>query len=330
MRVKWKRQRLNNGCFVACLAMLLEAEGIEKEDCDIVREMSLPYILRHLPGEGRICAGASLADEDPAITAGYLSPFGLRLRNAEHGSFGAYLAALREIRAAGKAAITSLPYSFIPSPLYCRGGGAVIPGSHAIVLHSLSAGSVSFYDPSGGLDRGREISWEEAKPFVDHVLSLPGLKAALGARGKYLLGCLERSSGGGDAPARGSWLRVSLAALDGFSRECSGLAEAAASRGGNIPVPEFMTSVMGYFKPVALDWRGALETLPGGAGGGGIIARLAVFQAFLLHEQRRLKETGSLSPEFPEELRAAAKEIVARASSFLSAAFLLSQSRGDK
>ncbi|OGS09164.1 MAG: hypothetical protein A2270_06565 [Elusimicrobia bacterium RIFOXYA12_FULL_51_18] len=312
MNASWKMQRFNNGCFVACIAMLLAGEGLEFEDYQLYSALKLNLRVKYLPETDSLIAGPLCLDHDCSMLRPFLSRYGLEFCDRHFGSFQEFKEELARALSDGKCVVSGLPFSCIPSPLYSGGG----EGGHAVVFYARQGELLSFYDPSGGIARDKNWTFSEAERYVDHKISIQYLYKALAARKSFVIGSLERKSGIKPAAA-GSFsseelLRETASALNVFMLKTAELTRKAEAAGGRLPYDEFMDFTLRFVKPLAMDWNDALR-----AAGEGTQPALKLrplldsLKALFLSEQKQLKISGTLSSGFPGEFTVSAQKITA-------------------
>jgi len=321
MDVKWKMQHYDNGCFISCLAMLLSAHGIETEDYELIKDLELPYILRYIPDKDAFSAGIMIADSNPDIVQNMLASHGLKMTNSFHATFAEYEAELAKLLGDNICAVSSLPHQHIPSKLYGTGRQSGGQSGHAVVLYGMDGAIVSLLDPSGGISRDKNWTYEQVREFVDLKITLPALKLALSERKIYILGYIEQIERRQAEVIQisGTTITQSLQALDIFHDKCSDFWHELDKANRHIDYDRFISQIMRCIKPVVLDWRTAIEaSLHTCTEAQCVVEEMKRFQCFILNEQKLVKESNRVSESFHEQWLKNVTSLVAKAKAFLN------------
>lgn len=302
-------QRFNNGCLVSCIAMLLTGEKLEFEDYQLYSALNLDLRVKYLPETDSLIAGPLCLDNDPTILRPFLSGHGLEFYEKTFASFPEFKDELFRTLSEGKSVVSGVPFSCIPSSLYSGAG----EGGHAVVFYARQGELLSFFDPSGGIARNKNWTFADAAPYVDHKISIQDLHKALAARKSFVFGSLAgkpvTTPATADVNSLEKILLETASALSVFISKAAELTGKAETMKGRLAYNEFMSFVLRFVKPLALDWNDALRATEGVRPEIGLRSLLDSLKTLFLSEQKQLKTSGCLSQSFPKEFIALAQKI---------------------
>lgn len=324
MDIKWKQQHFHHSCACACVAMLLSPLGIDKQDDDVVTETKMPYRVRFLSAHGGYLV-AGIEDRAPEVFNTMLQRYQLMLARPELKDKREFLKQAGALLSQGKPFMTIVPTHIIPSPGYdhLRQRGEVRQ-SQAVVVYAIDGDQFRLLDPSGGLDRSKPQVFEMIRDRVDLRLSGESLCRELEARQRpFLVDSLSQWDGK-QAMAILDLLNQTRTALDEFVKAAERFG-AEVLQAAPEKQEDLLYNYLGrYFKPVALDWRTAIEAMKDrGQAQYQLISELYDLQDIIMEQQRALESRKAITADFCHRLAASAQKVRQLASAHLSSAYAI-------
>ncbi len=322
MDIQWKQQHHNDAC--ACLAMLLSGYAVNVQDDDVITESKMPYRVRFEPSDrGFFVAG--LGDQTPEVFNSMLQKHRLMMSGQPAAGWLEFSKAADERLAGGGPFMASLPFRSLPCPAYERFRLGAGPGPrHAVVLYAAEEKAYRALDPWGGLDREGYFRFAEVKSQVDLEIEKSALRREMDLDGgswemRYLV-----PWNGKQAMSILDLLNRTRKALEAFVLATGKFgAEIAAS-----PAEKHEGILYDYlgrcFKPIALDWRTAIEAQKGrGKTQFDLIEKLYGLQESIMRQQKELDQKPGIGKEFCAELSKLALAIQQAAQAHLSSAYTI-------
>jgi len=322
MDIKWKQQHFHNSCACACLAMLLSKLGIDKQDDDVITEAKMPYRIRFVAGHGGYLI-AGTEDRAAEVFNTMLQKYQLMLARPEPRDRQEFLTLAEALLSRGTPFMSTVPTHILPSsgydPLRQRGEVRRI---HTVVIYAADGGDFSLLDPSGGLDRTKPQVFEMVRDRVDLRLSREVLCRELEAKQRPFTADSLTKWDGRQAMAILDLLNQTRAALEQFVKMTE---QFGADIQKNSPDrhEDILYDYLGrYFKPVALDWRTAIEAMKErGQAQYQLIGALYDLQETIMKQQKALEEKPGIASDFCTELIKLAQRIYQTSQAHLSSAY---------
>ena len=322
MNVQWRQQHYNNSCACACVAMLLSGYGIDKQDDDVITEAKMPYRLEHDPAQGGSFTAGVLV-QAPEVFNSMLQGHQLMLYGPSAKSWNEFQRAADGCLSRQAPFMTSLPVYILPSPGYDQFRQRGDKGRrHAVVVYSTDGQSYSVMDPLGGLDRTKTHLFSNVQTQVDLRVDKTALSEGLESSGRpYPVHSLQKWDG-----------KQAMAILDVLNRTRATLAafvltvERFGAEIAKSPADRHEDVLYDYlgrcFKPIALDWRTAIEAQKGrGQPQYQLIEEQYNFQDLIMKQQKQMKEQPAIGAEFCDALVKSSQRIIQLSAAHLSTAF---------
>ncbi len=236
MTVSWKMQHYNNSCACACMAMLLSAHDIDKQDKDVIVECRMPYLVLLDREDKSFRAGMLVQDKE--VFDLMLNRYGFELAECRHSNFEQYIDKVDELLSRGMPFMTGI---MRPSQ----------NGSHAVVFYEIKDGRYLYLNPDTGLDRAIEHKFVEVRDKVACSFTREQFREA--ANPHYVIGYLSDFSGQKLDPNK--LYDRTIESMQLFS-------EIAKQRLDDIPTPDydaFFRFIIDVVKPIALDLCTAID-----------------------------------------------------------------------
>lgn len=322
MDITWKQQHFNNSCACACLAMLLSRYGIDKQDDDVSTESKMPYRVRFEPGDGGFFV-AGIMDQPPEVFNSMLQKHRLMMARPALKDRLEFLKAADGLLSQELPFITTVPTHILPTPGYDQVRQRGETGrNHAVVIYATDGRDFSLLDPSGGLDRTKTQVFGMIRAQVDLRVGRETLCNELEARKRPFLADSLTKWDGKQAMAILDLLNQTRAALDALVQT----AERFGAEMQKSPPDRHEDMLYDYlgrcFKPIALDWRTAIEAQKGRAKAQfDLIEQLYGLQDLIVKQQKELDGKPGIGPEFCAELSKSALRIQQAAQAHLSTAY---------
>lgn len=320
MDIQWRQQHHNDAC--ACLAMLLSGYAVDVQDDDVITETKMPYRVRYDPGEGgRFTAG--LGDRSPEVFNSMLQRHRLMISDSRTADWEEFSRAAEERLSRQEPFMADIPLHVIPSPAYERFRQRRDAGlRHTVAFYAGDDAAFSILDPWAGLDREAFYRFAEVREKVDLRVEKAALRREL-------------------VPQNGAWRIESLKPWDGKqamsilnllnqTREAlDALVLNAGKFGtevGGSPAEQHERILYDHlgrcFKPIALDWRTAIEAQKGRAKAQfDLIEQLYGLQELIVKQQKELDQKPGIGREFCAELSKSTLRIQQAAQAHLSTAY---------
>lgn len=320
MDIQWKQQHHNDAC--ACLAMLLSGYAVDVQDDEIITESKMPYRVRFEPGDGGYFV-AGLGDQSPEVYNSMLQRHRMMMACQKASGWTEFAKAADERLARKEAFMIHLPFRALPCPAYERfRQGAGAGPRHAVVLYASDESSYQAFDPWGGLDREGYYRFDEVRPKVDLRVEKPVLRREMDLDGgpweiRYLV-----PWDGKQAMSILDLLNRTREALDAFVLTAARFGEEVAGS----PAERHEKTLYDYlgrcFKPIALDWRSAIEAQQGrGRAQFDLIEKLYNLQELIMKQQKELDQRPGIGREFCADLSKLALAVQQASKAHLSSAY---------
>ncbi len=255
MGVKWKQLHINNACVPVCVAMLLSQHDIQKEDFQIINESKRPYLIEFNKSHNSFTAGVLI--QSSKIMNIVPNNYNLELINNEFDEFNNYLENAKLLLKNNIPFLTSLAQGFIPSIGYKQNRSK---RGHAVVVYKFENDRFYFFDPDGGINRNKENDFDKVKDFVSYNIHENEVQRILEVRNKFVIGFLKEQKN-----LESNILNLLTESKLVFEKYAEVSREQAASiinKNGNINYDEFYDYILRIIKPIALDLKNALLTIP--------------------------------------------------------------------
>ncbi|MDI6739170.1 MAG: hypothetical protein QME74_02275 [Candidatus Edwardsbacteria bacterium] len=290
VNIRWKMQHVNMSCACAGVAMLLSAYGIDKEDCDVIEECRMPFLIEY-DQEGDFLQAGMLVQRDEVFNL-LCRQFDLEIVSRRAADWQEYFPGAVSLLENGRAFMTSATKKLIPLHSYdkIRNDKNAAEG-HAIVLYKYADRQFHFYDPSGGLDKQKEFKFEDVEHLVSAKISEADLRKALEEKNgvRFIIGFLQRSSGAKVLDLDVA-LENSLRAVQVFRDKMLHLEDVMMEKYGAINYDGFLECIFAYIKPMALDLKNAVKVMRVRTDiQGRLVEKLDILQNMVLQRQRGLK-----------------------------------------
>ena len=288
MDIQWKQQHINNACVPACVAMLLSQYEIQKEDFEIILESKRPYLIEFNEDDKSFSAGVLI--QSPQIMNIVPNKFNLKIIHNEFDNFGEYYAKVKKLLENNIAFLTSLAQGFIPSIGYKQNKSK---RGHAIVVHKIENDDFCVLDPDGGINRKEENKFEEVEDFVSYNIHKNELQRILEVRNKFIIAYMEKSETNGLTALNS--LNKSQKILKEYSQIFQKEALSIINEDGSVIYNDFYDFIIRIIKPIALDLKNALLTIPNPSKNElSLITKLENLFQNTLDIQKKLKENPHL------------------------------------
>ncbi len=259
-KIRWKHQRLNNGCAWTCLAMLLSRWGIDIETEQLIAESIIPYLIEYSTIDKSFRAGMLVQHTD--VFNSITQPYGLEHIDKRFSDWAAYRKKAMHLLQEGIPFMTSIAVEFIPLPAYdkFRKSGVESHG-HAVVIFGCDEEGFHGLDPDGGLDRSRLYQFDSVKDKVQFRITSDNLRKGLEQKpGRSFLIGWHRAVEPEQGPDMSDYLRRSRESVTVFRNRMNAFNEEINSS-ADLSYETFMERVYSLIKPIALDLRAAIETI---------------------------------------------------------------------
>ncbi len=255
MGIKWKQQHINNACVPACVAMLLSQHDIQKEDFQIISESKRPYLIEFNKPHNSFTAGVLI--QSSKIMNIVPNKYNLELVNNEFNDFNNYLENAKILLKNNIPFLTSLAQGLIPSIGYKQNKSK---RGHAVVVYKFENDRFFFLDPDGGINRNEENDFDQVKDFVSYNISEKELQKILEVHNKFVIGFLKEQKNL-ELNIQNLLIESKLV-FEKYSEISREQAASIINKNGNIKYDEFYDYILRIIKPIALDLKNALLTIP--------------------------------------------------------------------
>jgi len=255
--LKWKQQHLNSSCASACVAILLSNFDIDKEDIDVIIESKMPYLLEYDFDSNTLRAGVMMQED--WVFNNMLINYNLELCSEQIQSKNFALSTIDKLLNNNAAFMIGLPTFFLPPNAYNISTNINDNNKkHAIVVYKKENNNFFIYDPDGGINRLINNTFDNVKDHVSYVLSDKKLNDALDYRqSNIIIGYIQKNTNTINK-IRCRHPNIPEAIIkyqDAVSLFFNDFANTEITK------DTFMTFIMSFIKPLAMDLRSALEVI---------------------------------------------------------------------
>ena len=259
-KIRWKHQRLSNGCAWTCLATLLSRRGIDIETEQLVAESVIPYLIEYSSTDDSFRAGMLVQHAD--VFNSITQPYGLEHIDERYSEWTSYRKKAMHLLGEGIPIMTSISIKSISLPAYDQFRKSCGESrGHAVVIFGYDEEGFHGLDPDGGLDRSRFYQFDSVKDKVQFRITPDNLRKGLEQKkGRSFLIGWQRPAEQGHGPDMSDYLRRSRESVTVLRNRMSTFNE-EINCSTHMSYETFMESVYTMFKPITLDLRAAVETI---------------------------------------------------------------------
>ncbi len=258
--IRWKHQRLNNGCAWTCLASLLSHRGIDIETEQLVAESIIPYLIEYSSTDNSLRAGMQIQHTDVfnSITLHY----GLEHIDHRFSEWPSYRKKAMYLLGEGIPFMTSIAINSIPLPAYDKFRKSCGESrGHAVVIFGFDEEGFHGLDPDGGLDRSVFHQFDSVKDEVQFRITSDNLRKGLEQKpGRSFRIGWQRPVEPGHCPDMSDHLRRSRESVTVFRNRMNAFNEEMKCS-AHLSYETFMERVYSIIKPITLDLFTAIETI---------------------------------------------------------------------
>ena len=255
MNIQWKRQHINNACVPACVAMLLSPHNINKEDFEIIFESKRPYLIKFNKSQNAFNAGVLV--QFPEIVNIVANKYNFEVINNDFENFCDYFKYAKNLIKKDIAFFTSVAQGYIPSVGYKQNKNK---RGHAVIVYKIENDRFYFLDPDGGINRKEKNDFEKVIDFVSYSIHKNEVKKILEVRNKFIIGNLKKQSKFESNIC--ICLNESKQVLKKYSEIFREQVFSIINNNNKIGYNDFYDFIVRIIKPIALDLKNALLTIP--------------------------------------------------------------------
>lgn len=256
MNIQWKQQHINNACVPACVAMLLSQHNIQKEDFEIIYESKRPYLIEFDKSQNSLNAGVLIQSSE--IINIVPNKYNLEMVHNEFDNFSNYFEKAKNLLKDGTAFLTSLAQGYIPSAGYKQNKSKT---GHAVIVYKIEEDRFYFLDPDGGVNRKEKNKFEKVKDLVSYNIHKSEVQKILEIRNKFIIGYLEKQNNKIESNIL-NILTESKQTFENLSKIFREQADSIINKNGKCSYDDFYSFIIRIIKPIALDLKNALLTIP--------------------------------------------------------------------
>jgi hypothetical protein len=255
LNIQWKQQHINNACVPACVAILLSQHNIQKEDSEIIYESKRPYLIEFNKSQNSFNAGVLIQSSE--IINIVPNKYNLEMVHNEFDNFSNYFEKAKNLLKDNTTFLTSLAQGYIPSAGYKQNKSK---NGHAVVVYKIENDRFYFLDPDGGVDRKEKNKFEKVKDLVSYNIHKSEIQKILEIRNKFIIGHLKKQSKIESNVL--NLLTESKQIFEKLSKIFREQANLVINENGKSNYNQFYRFILQIIKPIALDLKNALLTIP--------------------------------------------------------------------
>ena len=255
MDIQWKQQHINNACVPACVAMLLSQHNIQKEDYEIIFESKRPYLIEF--NKSNISFNAGVLIQSSEVMNIVPNKYNLGMIHNEFSNFDCYLDKAKKLLNNNTAFLTSLAQGYIPSAGYKQNKNR---NGHAVIVYKIKNDRFYFLDPDGGVNRRKNNRFDKVKDLVSYNIHKIEVQKILKIQNKFVIGHLTEQTR--NKPNILNLLIDSKQVFNNLSKIFRNQMTAMINENGKCNYDQFYKFILQIIKPVALDFKNALLTIP--------------------------------------------------------------------